>query len=126
MARSVRLLSVLKQQLKQQGITYKKLAAELGLTESAIKQMFGADNMSLKRMDAICEVLNLDISDLVQLSEDQERKIELLSKEQEAILVGDEKLLLVAYCVVNHWTFEEITSRYELSETDCILSLIHI
>lgn len=123
MARSVRLLSVLKQQLKLKGITYKKLAHELGLTESAIKQMFGADNMSLKRMDAICEVLKLDISDLVLLSEEQENKIELLTKEQEAILIGDEKLLLVAYCVVNHWTFEEITTRYRLSETDCIKHL---
>lgn len=123
MARSIRLLTVLKQQLKLNGITYKKLAAELGLTESAIKQMFGADNMSLKRMDAICEVLKLDISDLVMLSEEQENKIELLSKEQEAMLVGDEKLLLVAYCVVNHWTFDEIITRYKLSETECIKQL---
>lgn len=123
MARSIRLLTVLKQQLKQKGFTYKKLAAELGLTESAIKQMFGSDNMSLKRMDAICELLKLDISDLVLLSEDQEKKIELLTKEQEAILIGDEKLLLVAYCVVNHWTFSEIITRYELSETECIKQL---
>ncbi len=126
MARSVRLLTVLKKQLKQQGITYKKLAAELELTESAIKQMFGSDNMSLKRMDAICEILNIDISDLVQLCEDQESKIELLTKEQEAILVGDEKLLLVAYCVVNHWTFDEIITRYALSETDCIKQLARL
>jgi len=123
MARSIRLLTVLKQQLKLNGFTYKKLAAELGLTESAIKQMFGSDNMSLKRMDAICELLKLDISDLVLLSEDQEKKIELLTKEQEAILVGDEKLLLVAYCVVNHWTYSEIITRYELSETECIKQL---
>lgn len=123
MARSIRLLSVLKKQLKLKGITYKKLAVELGLTESAIKQMFGSDNMSLKRMDAICEMLKLDISDLVSLSEEQENKIELLSKEQEAILIGDIKLLLVAYCVVNHWTFSEIITRYELSEPECIKQL---
>jgi len=126
MARSIRLLAVLKQQLKQQGITYKKLAAELGLTESAIKQMFAADNMSLKRMDAICEILKLDISDLVELSEDQDKKIELLTVEQEAILIGDQWLLLVAYCVVNHWTFEEIIERYRLTEPECIKQLVKL
>jgi len=126
MARSVRLLTVLKQQLKLQGLTYKKLAAELGLTESAIKQMFAADNMSLKRMDAICEILKLDISDLVSISEEQDNKIELLTAAQEAILVGDEKLLLVAYCVVNHWTFEDIIARYDLTEPECIKQLVKL
>ena len=126
MARSVRLLAVLKKQLKMQGITYKQLATELGLTESAIKQMFAADNMSLKRMDAICEILNLDISDLVLISEAQENKIELLTVEQEAILIGDEKLLLVAYCVVNHWTFDDIITRYQLSDVDCIKQLVKL
>jgi len=126
MARSIRLLAVLKQQLKQQGLTYKKLAAELGLTESAIKQMFGSDNMSLKRMDAICELLKLDISDLVLLSEQQEHRIELLSVEQEALLVSDEKLLLVAYCVVNRWSFEEIITRYNLTEPECITQLVKL
>jgi len=126
MARSIRILAVLKKQLKQQGITYKKLASELGLTESAIKQMFAADNMSLKRMDAICEILKLDISDLVAISEDQENRIELLSVEQEAILIGDQRLLLVAYCVVNHWTFDEIITRYELTEPECIKQLVKL
>jgi len=126
MARSIRLLAVLKQQLKRQGITYRKLANELGLTESAIKQMFAADNMSLKRMDAICEILNLDISDLVEISESQENKIELLSVAQEAILIGDPKLLLVAYCIVNHWSFEEIISHYELTEPECIAQLVKL
>jgi len=126
MARSIRILAVLKQQLKRQGITYKKLANELGLTESAIKQMFAADNMSLKRMDAICEILKLDISDLVAICEEQENKIELLSVEQEAILIGDQRLLLVAYCVVNHWSFEDIITRYNLSEPECIKQLVKL
>jgi len=126
MARSIRLLTVLKKQLKIKGITYRALATELELTESAIKQMFAADNMSLKRLDAICEILGLDISDLVSISEDQENKIELLSVEQEAILIGDAKLLLVAYCVVNHWSFEDIVERYELTEPQCIKQLVKL
>ncbi len=123
MARSVRLIAELKNQLKISGITYRKLAQELELSESAIKQMFASENMSLQRMDAICELLKLDISDLVLISEAQDNKLELLTIEQETQLVKDSHLLLVAYCVVNHWTFDNIIAKYRLSETDCIQQL---
>jgi DNA-binding Xre family transcriptional regulator len=122
-ARSISLLAELKKQLKKQSITYKKLAAELDLTESTIKQMFASENMSLKRMDAICDILNIDISDLVSFNEAAEDKIELLTIEQEKILVGEIKLLLVAYCVVNSWTFDDIIERYDMSEPECIAQL---
>lgn len=126
MARSTRLISVLKNQLKQKGVTYKRLADELKLSESAVKQMFASDNMTLKRMDAICEVLAIDISDLVVLAEEQEQKIDTLTLEQERELVDDAGLLLVAYCVVNHWAFEDITRKYRLSETECIQYLARL
>ena len=32
-------------------------------------------------------------------------------------------LLLVAYCVTNYWSLEDITAQYDLSETECIQHL---
>ncbi len=123
MARSTRLMAELKRQLKKQGITYRVLADELDLSESAIKQMFASDNMSLKRMDAICALLKLDISDLVIMSDTQDAQLEGLSIPQETELVNNRHLLLVAYCVVNHWTFDNIIARYNLTEPELILEL---
>lgn len=43
-----------------------------------------------------------------------------LTTEQEATLVSDSKPLLVAVCALNQWTAAEITSRYRLTEPECV------
>ena len=118
MTTSTRIVDTLKRQLKARGITYKKLAARLHLSESAVKHMFSTGNFSLKRLDEICAVLELDIGDLVGISESQEPKIEQLSGEYEQEIVADIRLLLVTYCLINYWTFDEIIERYNLSPAE--------
>jgi DNA-binding Xre family transcriptional regulator len=120
MSNSAQLVTSIKQQLREQGISYRKLAKALSLSESAIKQMFSSGNMSLKRVDAICSVLKLDLTDLVESINNNEHKIERLSYSYEKELVGDLRLLLVAYCVVNHWSMETIVENYQISTTECI------
>ena len=115
MASSARIIDTLKRELKARGITYRALAERLDLSESAIKHMFSSGNFSLRRLDEVCAVLELDFSDLVDISESYEQKIEQLSEEQELELMSDMRLLLVTYCLLNHWTFDEIISRYEIT-----------
>ena len=113
-----RIVSALKSQLKQRGITYRSVAARLGLSESAVKNMFATGNMSLKRLDELCAVLELDIGALVNIAEVQEPKIDELSAEHEAELVSDVRLLLMLYCALNYWTFDDIQKKYEISSSD--------
>ena len=120
MATSARIIDALKRQLKAQGITYKGLADRLGLSESAIKHMFSTGNFSLRRLDAVCEVLELDIGDLVTISDTLEPRIEELSAEQEEEIVSDIRLLLVAYCLINHWSVDEIVTRYDLTQEEVL------
>jgi len=115
MTSSARIIDTLKRQLKVRGITYKGLAEYLKLSESAVKHMFSTGNFSLRRLDDICAVLELDIGDLVDISESHRQKIEQLSEENEQEIVADPRLLLVAYCLVNYWTFDEIIRRYDIS-----------
>jgi len=126
MAQSSRIIKELKTQLKANRITYRDLAHELELSESAVKQMFASGNMTLSRLDRICEILGFDMGALVQMADDAGKQLQSLSLEQEARLVGDAKLLLVAYCIVNHWTFAEILDRYDLTEVEGIRYLTHL
>jgi len=120
MARSSQIVQELKSQLKTQRLTYRDLAHELELSESAVKQMFASGNMTLTRLDKICEILGFDVSALIQMTDDAGKQLDSLSLEQEAELVGDAKLLLVTYCIVNLWTFTEILNQYELTEAEGI------
>lgn len=115
MTTSAKIVKTLKQQLKRRGITYKVLAERLGLSESAVKHMFSTGNLSLKRLDELCAALELDIGELVHIAAVEEPRMEQLSADLERELVGDIRLLLVAYCLVNYWTVDEILERYDLS-----------
>lgn len=126
MARSNHIIDTLKLELRAQGINYRQLAEKLELSESTIKHMFSSKNFSLKRMDMICELLDLELSDLVSQYEARTPKMEQLSSEHEKQLVSDIPLLLVAYCVTNQWSVTDILNRYNLSEPDCIRCLVQL
>ena len=126
MARSPQIVDALKLELRSQGIQYKQLASQLELSESTIKHMFSTKNFSLKRLDKICAVLGMELSDLVAKQEARTPKLEQLSLEHERELVSDTALCLVAYCVVNNWTMQEIIEKYALEETECIRCLAQL
>lgn len=126
MARSKQIIDAVKVALKQQGITYRVLAEKLDVSESTIKQMFANANFSLNRLDDICELLDLDINALLELSESLEERVTSISLEQEQALVEDKRLLVVAYCLINHWKVEEIVSRYDIDDTEMITLLARL
>lgn len=126
MAQATRLVHELKSQLKLRGVTYRDLAHELELSESAIKQMFSSGNMTLVRLDRICEILSMDLGDLLQASDSAARQLQRLTLDQEAELISDPKLLLTAYCLVNHWTFTDILNRYQLTDVEGIRYLARL
>ena len=110
----------LKALLKQQHFTYKALAEELKMSEANIKRMFSLNQFTLARLEQICTVLNISLSDLFLLVEKQKKKISQLSPEQELELVSDVKLILVAACVRDGWSFDEIITHYQIDEFACI------
>lgn len=126
MSQSSRLVKVIKQELKARQISYRDLAEQLQLSESAVKQMFSAGNFTLKRLDALCDILSLEFAELAKLACDNHSALEGLTIEQEERLVSDPVLLLVTYCVVNGWRFEEILKRYRVSETQCVQKLAEL
>jgi len=120
------LIDTLKKELRKQRITYKQVSETLDLSETSVKRLFSEEAFSIKRLEKVCELLHLDISDLVHL---MERNIEMTSQftqEQEQELVSDIKLLLVALLLMNKLSFEEIIAVYDISETEGIRLLARL
>jgi len=114
------ILTELKRALKAKGLTYLEVAGCLGLSEASVKRLFSERNFTLERLEKVCALLNMDILDLVQSSEKEKLSVSSLSKEQEASLVSDIKLLLMAHSLMNKWTFDEVVAAYSISETEGI------
>jgi DNA-binding Xre family transcriptional regulator len=126
MSQSLLLVQALKQLLKSQNITYSTVAKHLKLSEASVKRMFAGAQLSLKRMDAICEMLGIEISDLLQKMQHMSKRITQLSLEQEKTIVSNRKLCLITVCVVNRWTLDEILSYYNLTVNECIRYLAEL
>ena len=120
------LVTALKAELKAAGLTYADLAHELGMAESSIKRIFAKADMPLSRIDEVLRVLKMDFADLARQVADAQPLRRELTHEQEAAVVADRKLLLVAICALSQWTFEQIVATYTLSEAECVKCLLQL
>lgn len=114
------LIVTLKQALKAQRLTYADVAEKLDMSEANVKRMFASKRFTLDRIEEICQVMDMSLSDLFQLFEESRQRITRLTEDQEKELVSDVKLLLVAVSVRNRFCFEEIVQHYTISKTECI------
>ena len=120
------LVDALKAELKAAGLTYAALARALGLAESSVKRMLAQGDMPLRRVDAICQVLGIDFAELARRVAQAQPPVRQLSEAQEAAVVADPKLLLVAICVLSQWTLEQMLTSYQLSEAEVVARLARL
>lgn len=110
----------LKQLLKSRDLTYKDLASHLDMSEASVKRMFSINSFTLDKLENICDLLHLSLSDLFFLASQEDHHIVELTHEQELELTADPKLFLVAVCARDGWPFEKIIEDYAVSEHEAI------
>lgn len=126
MSQITTLCDTLKQLLKARNITYKDLAQALDLSEANIKRIFSSQSFTLERLEQICGLLELSLSDLFLLNTQKEHRLTQLTQEQEEELIADKKLLLVAVCARDGWSFKDIITHYQITEHECIRLLARL
>lgn len=126
MAQTSALLKELKKTLRAHDLTYTDVAKALDLTEASVKRLFSEQSFSLQRLDQVCQLMNIEISDLVLQMNQQQPQLQQLSEQQEHEIASDLVLLLVTVCVLNRWTFDEIIDHYHIKESECIQKLAQL
>jgi transcriptional regulator with XRE-family HTH domain len=113
------LTAALKRCLKSRGMTYAKLARELQLSEASVKRLFAGGGFTLKRVEHICRVLDIDLYELARLAHGETAAVNELSAAQEQALADEPKLLVVFHLLLNDWRPQEICAEYQLSTAEC-------
>jgi hypothetical protein len=126
MSTTVDLVIALKNELKNARMTYADLAKQLDMAESSVKRMLAKGDMPLTRVDAICRALKIDFAELARRVADSQPLLKELTLEQERAVVKDQKLLLLAICVLSQWTLEQIVAAYRISEAEAIGYLVQL
>ena len=116
MAQTEILISALKTALKSHGKTYADVAKSLQLSTASVKRLFSEHSLSLKRLDAICAMMDMEVTDLLQQIAEQGWELKQLTENQEREITEDLALLLVTVGVLNHLSFADILSIFDIDE----------
>jgi len=126
MSQTNKIILTLKKTLKVKGLKYVDVAKHLHISESSIKRQFTHGDISLNRLEKICELVNMEISDLLELVQIENMQVEQLTISQERKIVSDTKLMLVTVSVMNQLTFDEIYQLYNFEKPELIKLLLQL
>ena len=119
MAEESLIVAELKRALRERGLTYAAVAAKLRLSVASVKRLFSGGDLSLKRVDQICELLETGLADILARARDRPAASQLtLAQEQE--IVSDPKLFLIAWLVINRTPFDEIARSFQFTEREVL------
>ncbi len=116
----------LKRLMRARGHTYAQAAAVLDLSEASVKRLFSRAELSLERLEALCDWVGVDIGDLIAMSRDVEPLVTALAPEQEVELLGDLSLLLTAFLVLNRWSEADILATFHFTKPELTRRLIRL
>jgi transcriptional regulator with XRE-family HTH domain len=126
MAQRALLVTELKQILKERGITYSAVARKLRLSHASVKRLFSRGDFSLQRIDEICELAGVELTDLADRIREREASAYQMTVEQERQIVSDPRLLLMAWLVLNKWRFDDIVKFYRFTEREALGYLLKL
>jgi transcriptional regulator with XRE-family HTH domain len=114
----VQLINTLKRALRAQKITYADVAKHLNLSVASVKRLFHRGDLSLSRLERICDLAGLELAELVETMAAAEPLVSELTPDQERELTGNPKLLLMCYLLINRWEISEIVKHFQIDDDD--------
>ncbi|MBD8524989.1 helix-turn-helix domain-containing protein [Pseudomarimonas arenosa] len=118
--------AALKRALRARGRTYAEAADVLGLSEASIKRLFSKAELSLERLELLCNWIDIDIADVVELAQAAQPLVTELTPAQERELLNDPALLLTAFLLLNRWKEAEILTTFRFSKPQLTLLLVRL
>jgi DNA-binding Xre family transcriptional regulator len=125
MSATAALLLAIKANLRARALTYRDLAALIGVSHATVKRDLSRGHFSLKRLDQICAALGLALGDLLQAPAGLDL-VTQLSEAQELALSTHPKLLVVSYLLVNDWKFRDIVDAFHMDDNELIDILLRL
>lgn len=112
--------------LSARGHTYAEAAVVLGLSEASVKQLFARSELSLERLEQLCDWIHVDIAEVVDLAQAVQPLVTQLSPAQERELLKDPALLLTTFLLLNRWSASEILETFKFSKPQLTLMWVRL
>jgi hypothetical protein len=120
------IVSELKRALREGGHTYAAVAKHLELSLASVKRLFATENLTLQRVDQICELIGLELPVILERAQAQDAPTKQLSLSQEREIISDPGLFLIAWLTLSRTPFEAMVKTYRFSAAEVQRYLIKL
>ena len=108
----------LKRVMRSSGRTYAQAARVLKLSEASVKRLLSRSELSLARLEMLCDWLEVEVNEVVQQSSSSAPPVTELDPLQEEELLRDMPLLLITFLTLNRWSEAEILDVFNFRKPD--------
>src|SRR5262245_27571009 len=108
----------LKRVMRSSGRTYAQAAHVLGLSEASVKRLLSRSELSLERLEILCDWLEVDVADVVQQSAHSSPLVSEIDPSQEEELLSDLPLLIIAFLTLNRWSEADILEVFNFRKIE--------
>ncbi|MBL4784889.1 MAG: helix-turn-helix transcriptional regulator [Cohaesibacteraceae bacterium] len=115
------IFDILKRALKAKSITYVELAARIKVSEPTIKRMFAERDCKFSRLMAICRVLGISATELLESATRADDVAETLPQSAEKAFAASPSLFHFFILLRDSVPVSQILDHYDLSEADIFL-----
>jgi transcriptional regulator with XRE-family HTH domain len=126
MAQKLAIIAEIKRTLKERDITYAEVARHMKLSLPSVKRLLSSGDLSLDRLDKICELLGMEATELMEQMRQREAPVTRLTNAQEREIISDPRLFLMAWLIINRWRIEEIVAAFRFTEREAQRYLIKL
>lgn len=121
---AVEICRLIKRELKKLGVSYQDLAEQLDLSIVSVKRLLNnAQPMSMQRLIHISQIIELPLSQLLKLAEQNLNTLPLFTTEQDTAFYQCPPLFTFWSELAEHKTVDDIARRYQLDQASVHLYL---
>jgi len=120
------LFDFIKRAMKAKGYTYAWLAERLGVSEISVKRLFKEKDCKTSRLLDICEILGLDLDDLLAMQKRAQSSPQYLPLALEEALGEDRDLFVLFILLISHLSLSDIRAHSQMDEATFYLKIRHL
>lgn len=114
---NLKIQKTIKHLMKENKISYAKMAHELKLSEVTIKRWLNSDDISIGQLNSFAKVLGVSFYELIELAKNEKREVYQFSKVQEKVLAKNLNYIKTFRFVLIGESFNKIMKNLSLTES---------
>ena len=126
MSMRVEIVLELKRALKETGHTYQAVARQLKLSVPSVKRLFSTGDLSLARVDLMCELIGIPLPVLIERAVERRTPENQMTLSQEKEITGDPKLFMLTWLILGRTPYEKILRGYQFTRAEAQRYLIRL